>query len=56
MFWDLEHQNIVHLAVLVEQMKAIVNHMTNVFLVLFVCLKDVLSVLAFPMQQAVVMM
>ena len=54
MLWNQEHQDTVHQTVLVEQMKAIVNHMINVFLVNFAYLKAVLLVLALPIQQAVV--
>ena len=54
MLWNQEHQDTVHQTVLVEQMKAIVNHMINVFLVHFAYLKAVLLVLALPIQQAVV--
>ena len=52
--WD--HQDIAQHASHVEKMKAIANHMINAFQVIFAWLKAVLSVLAFPIHQAVVRM
>ena len=54
MLWNQEHQDTVHQTVLVEQMKAIVNHMINAFQVIFAYLIAVLLVLALPIPQAVV--
>ena len=56
MLWNQEHQDTVHQTVLVEQMKAIVNHMINVCLVFFAFVKAALLVLALPIQQDVVKM
>ena len=49
-----EPQAIVQLVSHVEQMKATVNHMINVYLVFFAFLKAALLVLVLPISQAVV--
>ena len=51
--WNQEHQDTVHQTVLVEQMKAIANLMTNVYLVLFVDMTTANLNLAIQVEQIV---